>query len=242
MNILVISDIHANLSALQAVLQDAGKVDAVWCLGDIIGYGPKPNECIELIQEQPNLICLLGNHDAACIGELNVATFNREARIAVEWTQSVLSKGNIKFLQERPQIEVIDNVTLAHGSPREPVYEYILDVRSARENFDFFENDFCFIGHSHLPLIFTKNSAEDKVSLSFPQQHQIIQLKPRSIVNPGSVGQPRDRDRRAAYALFDPEEQTWAYQRIEYDIQTTQEDMRTVNLPDRHIERLSGGW
>jgi predicted phosphodiesterase len=242
MSILVISDIHSNLKALQAVLQAAGEVDAVWCLGDLIGYGPNPNECIDLIQEQPNLICLLGNHDAACIGDLNVATFNREARMAVEWTQSVLTKENISFLRKRPQIEVIDNVTLAHGSPREPVYEYVLDVRSARENFDYFENDYCFIGHSHLPLLFAKNSAEDKVSLSFPQQNQTIQLKPRAIVNPGSVGQPRDRDRRAAFAIFDPEEATWVHRRVEYDIQATQEEMRTVNLPDRHIDRLSGGW
>ncbi|MEJ2485493.1 MAG: metallophosphoesterase family protein [Anaerolineales bacterium] len=242
MSILVISDIHANLSALQEVLQAAGKVDAVWCLGDVIGYGPKPNECIELIREQPGIVCLLGNHDAACIGQLNVATFNREARIAVEWTQSVLTRENIEFLQARPQIEVIDNVTLAHGSPREPVYEYILDVRSARENFDYFDNDYCFIGHSHLPLLFVRNSAEDKVSLSFPQQDHVIHLKPRSIVNPGSVGQPRDRDRRASYAIYDPKNQTWTHHRVEYDIQATQEDMRVANLPSRHIDRLNGGW
>jgi len=242
MSILVISDIHANLAALQAVLQEAGKVDAVWCLGDLIGYGPNPNECIELIREQPELVCLLGNHDAACIGELNVATFNREARMAVEWTQSVLTKENNQFLRERPKIVVIDRVTLAHGSPREPVYEYILDIRSAAENFDFFETDFCFIGHSHLPLLFTKKSDEAKVSLTFPQQNQIIQLKPRSIVNPGSVGQPRDRDRRAAFAIFDPADTTWVHRRAEYDIQATQEDMRTANLPNRHIERLNGGW
>jgi predicted phosphodiesterase len=242
MSILVISDIRANLAALQAVLQAAGNVDAVWCLGDLVGYGPNPNECVELIQEQPGLVCLLGNHDAACIGNLNVATFNREARMAVEWTQSVLTEENTSFLHERPQVKLIDKVTLAHGSPREPIYEYVLDVRSASENFDFFENDFCFIGHSHLPLLFTKNSAENKVSLAFPQQDQIIQLKPRSIVNPGSVGQPRDRDRRAAFAIFDPEDETWVPRRVEYDIQATQEDMRTANLPNRHIERLSGGW
>jgi predicted phosphodiesterase len=194
MSILVISDIHSNLAALQAVLHAAGEVDAVWCLGDLIGYGPNPNECVELIQEQPNLVCLLGNHDAASIGTLNVATFNREARLAVEWTQSVLSTQNAEFLLDRPHVEVIGNVD------------------------------------------------ENKVSLTFPQQNQPIQLKPRSIVNPGSVGQPRDRDRRAAFAIFDPDEQTWTHRRVEYDIQATQEDMRTANLPDRHIERLNGGW
>jgi len=242
MSVLVISDIHSNLAALQAVLEAAGDVDAVWCLGDLIGYGPNPNECVELIQEQPNLVCLLGNHDAASIGTLNVATFNREARLAVEWTQSVLSTKNAEFLLDRPQVEVIGNVTLAHGSPREPIYEYILDVRSADENFDYFDNDFCFIGHSHLPLLFTKNSVENKTSLTFPQLNQVIQLKPRAIVNPGSVGQPRDRDRRAAFAIYDPEAHTWVHRRVEYDILSTQEDMRTANLPDRHIERLNGGW
>lgn len=242
MSILVISDIHANLSALEAVLQAAGEVDAVWCLGDLIGYGPNPNECIQLIQEQPNLICLLGNHDAASIGGLNVSTFNREARLAVEWTQTVLTQEHIEFLAARPQIVVIDNVTLAHGSPREPVYEYILDVHSAAENFEYFDNDYCFIGHSHLPLIFSRNGEDNRVSLAFPQQNHSLQLKPRAILNPGSVGQPRDRDRRASYAIFDPARLTWTHHRVEYNIEATQADMRTAKLPDRHIERLNGGW
>ncbi len=242
MSILVISDIHANLAALQAVLEAAGKVDAVWCLGDLVGYGPNPNECIELIQEQPNLVCLLGNHDAACMGNLNVATFNREARLAVEWTQTILTQESINFLLERPETEVIGEVTLVHGSPREPIYEYVLDVRSASDNYDYFGTDFCFIGHSHLPLMFYQNADENKVTLAFPQHNQPLQLKARTIVNPGSVGQPRDRDRRAAFALFDPEDSTWLLRRAEYDIQTTQEDMRTANLPKRHIERLNGGW
>ena len=241
MIILVISDIHANLAALKTVLEDAGKVDAVWCLGDVVGYGPNPNECVALLQEQPNLICLTGNHDAACIGQINPATFNYDARLAVEWTQSVLTEESLQFLRERPQIQVIDNVTLAHGSPRQPIFEYLLDTQAAYENFSQFENDYCLIGHSHIPLMFSMHT-EDDVRLSFPPPGQTQQLKPRAIINPGSVGQPRDRDRRSCYALFDPEFETWVIRRVEYDIHATQEDMREVNLPTRHIDRLSGGW
>jgi predicted phosphodiesterase len=241
MIVLVLSDIHSNLNALRTVLEDAGKVDAVWCLGDVVGYGPKPNECIELLLEQPDLICLTGNHDAACINLLNAASFNYEARLAVEWTQSVLTEESHAFLKERPEVEVIDQVTLAHGSPRQPVFEYLLDTESARENFKHFENDYCFIGHSHVPLMFSMEK-EDDVRLSFPPPGQTQQLVPRAIINPGSVGQPRDRDRRASYALFDPEFETWAIRRVEYDIIATQEEMRKADLPMRHIERLAGGW
>lgn len=241
MIILVLSDVHANLPALEAVLEDAGQVDAVWCLGDVVGYGPYPNECIDLIRQQPGLICLTGNHDAACIGQINPATFNNEARMAVEWTEGVLTEESKTFLLERPQVQVIDQVTLAHGSPRQPIFEYLLDAESARENFEHFDNDYCLIGHSHIPLMFAQNGAGE-VRLSFPAPNQTHQLHPRAIINPGSVGQPRDRDRRAAYALFDPEFETWSLRRVEYNIHATQDAMRKAELPSRHIDRLTGGW
>ena len=158
----------------------------------------------------------------------------------MEWTQDVLTKENAAFLKERPETHVIDQVTLAHGSPRQPVFEYLLDTESARENFSHFENDYCFIGHSHVPLMFALE--KDEVKLGFPPPGQTQQLIPRAIINPGSVGQPRDRDRRASYALFDPEFETWAIHRVEYDIIATQEAMRQADLPMRHIERLAGGW
>ncbi|MEN8241169.1 MAG: metallophosphoesterase family protein [Chloroflexota bacterium] len=242
MRALVISDIHANLKALESVLEDAGKVDAVWCLGDVIGYGPEPNESVELLREQKNLICLLGNHDAASIGEMSVASFNIEAKQAVEWTQSVLSKENKEYLLERPLTSVNGEVTLAHGSPRQPVFEYVLDTRSAAENFDHFDNEFCFIGHSHLPLMFTLKPEDYICRLNFPEIDAITKLIPRTIINPGSVGQPRDRDPRASYAIFDTEDRTWHYRRVDYDIEGTQRLMREHNLPARHIDRLSGGW
>ncbi len=239
---LVISDIHANLTALETVLEAAGEVDAVWCLGDLVGYGPKPNECIELVRKQPNMICLLGNHDAACIGKMSVSTFNHEARLAVEWTQNELTNENIQFLMDLPEFVVANEVTLVHGSPRQPIYEYLLDIRSAAENFAFFENNYCFIGHSHLPVMFTNHNGQGEVRLVFPTAHDIIQLKPRAILNPGSVGQPRDRDPRAAFAIYDDEAFTWKFQRVDYNIKQTQSEMRSANLPERHIDRLSGGW
>jgi predicted phosphodiesterase len=242
MRILVISDVHANLAALEAVLEAAGKVHAIWCLGDVVGYGPNPNECIDLLLEQPNLTCLLGNHDAACIGEMSVVTFNREARMVVEWTQSVLTAENVQFLKDRPQLSIMDEVTLVHGSPRQPIFEYLLDVKAASENFEYFENDYCFIGHSHLPLMFTSHPEDGDVKLRFPPYNQPFNLRPRTIINPGSVGQPRDRDPRASFAIFDTDAHSWDLHRVGYDILRTQEQMREVNLPDRHINRLSGGW
>ena len=242
MIILVISDIHANLAALESVLEDAGKVDAVWCLGDVVGYGPNPNECIDLLQQQPNLVCLTGNHDAACYGMVNPITFNFDARQAVKWTQKALTADSLEFLKAQPQTVVIDDVTLVHGSPRQPTLEYLLDTNTAYENMAYFETNYCLIGHSHIPLIFSLENSESEVRLSFPPPGQTQQLQPRAILNPGSVGQPRDRDRRASYALFDPEFETWVVKRVEYNINATQEDMRAADMPIRHVESLSGGW
>ena len=155
MRILIISDIHANLTALETVLEHAGDYDAVWCLGDVVGYGPDPNECIDIIRDLPNLVCLLGNHDAAALNQLDLNTFNPEARISVEWMQKQLTPESYAFLESR-QLEVVtEHVTLVHGSPREPVYEYLLDTQAATENFDFFSTKYCFVGHTHLPVIFS---------------------------------------------------------------------------------------
>ncbi len=242
MRILVISDVHANLTALDTVLEDAGEVDGVWCLGDLVGYGPDPNECVERIRELPNLICLMGNHDAAAIGQIEISTFNPEARYSIEWMIGVLDAENFNYLKGLPTRLVKDQVTLAHGSPRAPIYEYLLDNYLATQNFDHFSTPYCFVGHTHLPAHFYYPNGQALAQLIIPKPNAGFRLRPRAIINPGSVGQPRDRDPRASYAIYDTESETWDYRRIPYDISDVQNRMRAAGLPERHILRLEMGW
>ncbi len=242
MRILVITDIHGNITALDAVLEDAGKVDGIWCLGDIVGYGPDPNECVERIRMLPNVTCLLGNHDSAAIGEMDVATFNPEARVSIQWTRACLTPENLDFINQLPQRVIKDQVTLVHGSPRSPIFEYLLDTYLATQNFAHFDTDFCFIGHTHLPAQYYLLNGQTHAQLLIPNEDIVMQLYPRSIINPGSVGQPRDRDPRAAYAIFDTKKNTWDHRRTPYDILSVQFRMEVAGLPDRHIQRLAGGW
>lgn len=240
MRSLIISDIHANATALDAVLAHAGNVDAFWCLGDLVGYGPDPNECIARLRELPNLICLQGNHDGAALGHLALEGFNLEARNSIEWLRENITSDSSNFLETlRPRAEVND-ISLCHASPRHPMLEYLLDTFSAAENFGYFETDFCFVGHTHVPVLFSLTS--HTVHLEVPIPNTQLQLVARCIVNPGSVGQPRDRDPRAAYAIFDTETKVWDYRRVEYDVEAVQRRMRAANLPERHIARLAAGW
>jgi diadenosine tetraphosphatase ApaH/serine/threonine PP2A family protein phosphatase len=242
MPFLIISDIHANLTALEAVLSDAGPYEAVWCLGDLVGYGPDPNECIQQVQQLPNLVCLLGNHDAAVLGLLGIESFNLEARQAVLWTRQAVNPLNLEFLANRLERTTIGQVTLVHGSPREPVWEYLLDTQTATTNFAYFDTPFCFAGHSHLPVIYQLANGQQEADYFFPPVHQKMFMTPRAILNPGSVGQPRDHDPRASYALFDPQALTWELRRVAYDIAGVQQRMLQAGLPARHIQRLAGGW
>lgn len=243
MRVLVMSDIHANYTALETVLADADGFEAVWCLGDVVGYGPDPNACVELLSEQPNLRCVLGNHDVAALGRLPLEAFNGDARRALLWQEKVLSASSMTFLEGLAQkVEADEHVTLAHGSPRDPVWEYILNTLSARLNFEAFETDFCFVGHTHVQSIFRYDEKTDRVQLDFPKVGMPVELGGRVILNPGSVGQPRDRDPRAAYAIYDTESLTWEPQRVEYDIEAVQERIREANLPEKHALRLGDGW
>lgn len=242
MRVLIISDIHANLTALETVLDEAGQYDAVWCLGDLVGYGPDPNECIARVRQLPGLQCIIGNHDMAALHQLSSDSFNPEARAAIVWTQKTLTESSKIFLQHLPEKIELPEVTLAHGSPRHPVWEYLLDARTATLNFDFFDTQLCFVGHTHLPVIYSMNHLHVGASLSIPEPGQLIPAPERAILNPGSVGQPRDRDPRAAYAIYDTDTKIWEYCRVDYDIQSVQERMRNAGLPDRHIQRLSAGW
>lgn len=241
--ILVLSDIHANLTALEAVLTDAGPVDEVWCLGDIVGYGPDPNECIRRLQELPALLCLMGNHDFAAIGDLALETFNADARRSLLWQRKQLTEENKAFLRSCSQrLEVRGAVSLAHGSPRDPIWEYILNTIVARINLDFFETSWCFVGHSHYQAVFQYNPESDDLTIEVPPPGERYGMIGRAILNPGSVGQPRDHDPRAAYAIYYPETQLWEPRRVEYDIRSVQQRIVEAGLPLRHAERLSGGW
>ncbi len=240
MRILVISDIHANLTALDAVLTDAGEFDAAWCLGDLVGYGPDPNECIAKVRVLPNLRCIIGNHDAAVLDQIDTKTFNLEARQALEWTKKTLTESSISFLSSLHQKIEINNVTLTHGSPRHPVWEYLMDSQTAALNFDYFSTPYCFVGHTHLPVVYTRE--EKKFVVYKPTPNNKITLSPRTIINPGSVGQPRDHDPRTAYVIYNPEENTWDYRRLTYNIPAVQTRMADAQLPERHIVRLQAGW
>ena len=242
MRVLIISDIHANLTALDAVIHEVGEVDNVWCLGDIVGYGPDPNECVDRVRELPDLVCLLGNHDAAVLGQINVDSFNPEAKFSIQWMQHNLSAENLAFLADLPTTYTNDHVTLAHGSPRSPVFEYILDNYLATENFAYFSTPFCFVGHTHLPAQFSMTDENVLAKLTIPRPNVEITLQPRTIINPGSVGQPRDRDPRAAYAIFDTETFTWDFRRVPYEIGDVQARMQEAGLPEKHIQRLVIGW
>ena len=243
MKILVISDIHANLTALQAVLQDAAdQYESVWCLGDLVGYGPDPNECIEVIHALPNLTCLVGNHDAAALGKIDLDAFNRDARLSVEWMKTNLNEASLLFLQSLPERVEVENVTMAHGSPRNPVWEYLLDTRVAGINFFHFTTPVCLVGHTHLPIAYLKADEQDEVEWRLLRPETKLQVNSRAILNPGSVGQPRDHDPRAAYALFDTTTLLWEPHRVEYDIPSVQKRIEEAGLPRRHAMRLSEGW
>ncbi len=242
MQILIISDIHANEQALEAVLEDAPAFDAVWCLGDLVGYGPNPNQCVQRVRQLPELICLSGNHDHAAVDLLPLSCFNSEARSIVDWTRQALNEESIGFLSSLPTSASIGDFTLVHGSPLQPVWEYILNPLTADRNFAAFSTDYCLVGHSHFPLIFHQYNEENSSIPITMRANQTINLNPRMILNPGSVGQPRDSDARAAYAMLDLEAMTWECRRVPYDIQHVQELMLEAGLPLRQAMRLNEGW
>jgi diadenosine tetraphosphatase ApaH/serine/threonine PP2A family protein phosphatase len=241
--VLVISDVHANAVALEAVLKDAGKVDETWCLGDVAGYGPRPNECIERIRSLPNLTCMMGNHDFAAIGDSALETFNSDARKALLWQRKQLSAESREFLGSLfDKLLVHGDVSMAHGSPRDPIWEYIMNTLVARINLSYFDTPWCFVGHSHFQAVFQYHPKTDDISIEVPRPAEPYDLTERAILNPGSVGQPRDRDPRAAYAIFSPETHAWEPRRVEYDIKAVQKMILDADLPPRHAERLAGGW
>jgi predicted phosphodiesterase len=243
MRILIISDIHANLVAFETVLNDAkGDWDYVWCLGDVVGYGPRPNECCDLLKTLPHL-CLAGNHDWAALNRLDIRTFNADARRAVTWTQETLTPTNLDYLAALPTAFVLGQYTLVHGSPREPVWEYILDPLIAALNFPHFETPICLVGHTHTPVIYQLVNDQGETQVVQPTYRERKDLNSqRLIINPGSIGQPRDNNPDAAYAILDVEDKIFEHRRIPYDVEKTQQQMLDLNMPERLVSRLSHGW
>ncbi len=243
MRTLIISDIHANITALEAVLKDAEPFEQVWCLGDVVGYGPDPNACIERVMSLPGIKCVKGNHDAAITGVIGLEAFNYEARASLEWLESRLTPENKRWLSGLDEKLEVDGITLVHGSPRKPIWEYMMDLVTARQNMREFDTLFCLVGHTHIPSVFRMEGEGPKSTrLYFMQTGKLFELEDKCILNPGSVGQPRDHNPKASYLTYDDMEQFWMYNRVEYDIQAVQQRIRAAGLPDRHAARLEDGW
>jgi diadenosine tetraphosphatase ApaH/serine/threonine PP2A family protein phosphatase len=190
----------------------------------------------------PNLVCLLGNHDAAALSRIPVETFNQDARRSIEWMQNVLTNESYTYMARLPERVAIGQVTLVHGSPRNPVWEYILDLHNAMQNMEHFDTQICMVGHTHLPIAYIAINGSRELRWTVPPEGECIETQSRAILNPGSVGQPRDHDPRASYAIFYPEKNGWEIHRVEYDIRSVQKRIRAADLPMRHALRLIEGW
>jgi predicted phosphodiesterase len=239
MRIAVLSDIHGNLPALEAVLAALKPYDAIWQLGDVVGYGPQPDEVVARLADE-GATGVRGNHDAAAIGQLDTDSFNDDARAAVEWTADRIEPQTREWLAALPERAEDDIFTLVHGSPRDPTWEYVFTASIARGNLSAFSTDHCLVGHTHIPVVYREKGgrmegiqidAGDKLKLS----------SQRSILNPGSVGQPRDGDPRASGMLLDTAERTLEWQRVDYPIKQVQALMTERKLPARLVRRLEYG-
>jgi diadenosine tetraphosphatase ApaH/serine/threonine PP2A family protein phosphatase len=244
MRYAIIADIHANLTAFMAVLVDIeqkGEVEELWCLGDIIGYGPDPHQCIELLRKAQH-VCVAGNHDLAAIGEIDTTDFNPDAAAACEWTARQITAPDRVYIKSLPLTVEREDFTLVHGSPRQPIWEYVLSISTAKENFNYFKSKYCLVCHTHVPAIFRLNKKNDSCSFSqFSPDEEIALGEERLIINPGAVGQPRDGDPRASYAIYDSEAKTISLHRVPYDIAATQARMVEKRLPMRLVARLNYG-
>ena len=239
---LIVSDIHSNRAALAAVLADAaarGGFDAVWCLGDLVGYGPEPGACLELLRRHP-LTAVAGNHDHAALYPEAAADFNHNAAAAALWTAKQLSREDRAFLGDLPLTATAGAFTLVHGSLRAPLREYLLSPAAAAATFARLTTPYCLVGHSHLPFSCVENR-DGPEFVTFAEDEIYPLDERRRIINPGSVGQPRDYDCRAAYAVYDDAAGTMAPRRVSYDIADTQDRMRQAGLPPELIDRLNYG-
>ncbi len=248
MHLALVSDIHANLPAFEAVLADAAEagVDEIWCLGDLVGYGAEPDACVELARERCAR-CLLGNHDLAVLGELDTATFSPAAAAAVRWTQEAIGEATSEFLGGLEPADEEPEVALYHASPRDPVWEYVLWPDQAAECIRAQARRVSFVGHSHVALYFGVPEPDDEEAATDARGAQagagtVLDLTHgRWLINPGSVGQPRDGDPRAAWLELDTDSWRATYRRLPYDIDTAAESIMDTDLPEHLARRLYVG-
>ncbi len=239
----IIADIHSNREALEAVLDELINIEQFYCMGDIIGYGADPIYCVEKMKKI-NCLCIKGNHEGAITGELDLYYFNEYAKQSLEWTMKQLRQQELHYIHGLPKkVDIAKDILGVHGSPRQPLWEYILDEQTAEEIFNKFDFKICFIGHSHVPGYFTfhrKNriikyfEATAGADLVLDDEHSYI-------VNCGSVGQPRDGNPQASYVLYDSEKGTIYIKRVSYPINTAQKKIIKANLPNFLAERLALG-
>jgi predicted phosphodiesterase len=239
MRVAVLSDIHSNAPALEAVLAAVEPVDHVWVLGDIVGYGGQPDEVVARLSAV-GAIAVQGNHDAAVLGRIGVDTFNDFARAAVIWTASVISPGTHGWLASLPELRAEDAFTLVHGSPRDPLWEYLDSVSTARSALAAFETDYCLVGHTHVPAAF-RDDAGRVVPLPVGDSTRLRLDERRCILNPGSVGQPRDGDPRACVMLIDVTSGEVEWRRVVYPVEEAQAAIRSRPLPRILADRLALG-
>jgi len=242
MNVLLLSDIHSNLAALEVVVEDANanfEIGETWALGDLVGYGPQPAECLSLLKSI-DVVAVAGNHDLAVVGAISTADFNDIAAAAVEWTQGVLDDVNLDHLRGLATTRERHGITLVHGSPRAPAWEYVVDEGVAAQALNDVETVGLAVGHTHYPVIYEQRGGEIGQVQPVPSQSRSV-AGTKFLVNPGSVGQPRDRDPRASYAVLDLDEEIITHMRAEYDVELTAGKIRAAGLPTFLADRLLVG-
>jgi diadenosine tetraphosphatase ApaH/serine/threonine PP2A family protein phosphatase len=241
LRVAVVSDIHANLHALEAVLEaiDADPPDELWCLGDLVGYGPRPNEVVDATRERAH-VCLVGNHDLGVLGRLDLDDFSTDAAAVARWTRTVLLDETRAFLEGLEPEAKVDRAELFHASPRDPVWEYVISEESALAALELTVSPLVLVGHSHVALSVSLSNGSLRGEVA-PEGAEAPLDEARWLLNPGSVGQPRDGDPRAAWLELDFDRRTARFHRVPYDIERTQSELRERDLPEALAERLGHG-
>jgi predicted phosphodiesterase len=241
MRVAVISDIHGNLHALETVLAaiDDERPDAIWCLGDLVGYGPRPNECTEAVAQRAN-VCLVGNHDLGVTGAISLEEFSHDAATAARWTQNVLEDRWRTYLESLEPTAQVEGAELYHASPRDPVWDYVLTADGAYDALNRTEAPLVLVGHSHVAIQVVLAGGRLDGGLA-PAGTELDLSAGRYLINPGSVGQPRDGDPRAAFLILDFDRMFATFRRVEYPVEQTQAELRERGLPETLAERLAHG-